>query len=187
MDHVVALLDPDHERLVARLSLELTDALSIDVAGAAKGPPHITLVSYRGLAPDTATRALAPVARDADPLTVRAHGYGMFTGDANTDLSLHVMVVRTRALDELQHRTYNALVDAGGNPAGTTHPSVWTPHITLLDHGLTPALLGRAVELLAHRPHRSWTIEVASLTVTRRAAGGGTTSPTPCPFTVNLG
>jgi 2'-5' RNA ligase len=187
MDHVIALLDADHERLVAGLSLELAGALSIDVAGAAHGPPHITLVSYTGLSPGAASRALTPVARETGPVSVRAHGYGVFTGDADTDLSLHVMVVRTRPLDELHRRTHAALAHAGARPAGTTDPAVWTPHITLLDHGLTPSLLGRAVELLAHRPHRSWTIDVTSLTVARRALGAGAVPPVAPRLTVGLG
>jgi hypothetical protein len=54
---------------------------------------------------------------------------------------------------------------------------VWTPHITLLDLGLNPRLLGDAVEILARRPHRTWTITLESLTVTRRH-GGVDTEPT---------
>jgi 2'-5' RNA ligase len=184
MDHLIALLDADHERLLARLSLELATALSIDVPGRSTGP-HITLVSYTDLAPVAAARALKPVARATAPLTLRAHGYGLFTGDAHTDLSLHVMVVRTRALDELQHRSHAALVDAGACVDGISEPGVWTPHITLLDRGLTPALLGRAVEMLAARPHRSWTITVASLAVTRRASTAEATASSR--LTVELG
>lgn len=107
------------------------------------------------------------------PLTVRAHGYGMFTGEAATDLSLHVMVVRTRPLDDLHRRTRAALVAAGACPAGHTDPNVWTPHITLLDRSLIPESLARAVEALAHSPHRSWTVTVTALTVSRRGQNGG--------------
>jgi 2'-5' RNA ligase len=141
-------------------------------------------VSYTGLAPEAAARALTPVARSTEPLRVRAHGYGLFTGDEDTDLSLHVMVVRTRALDELQHRCHVALAEAGACVDGISRPAVWTPHVTLLDHSLTPELLGRAVELLARRPHRRWTISLASLAVARRqradAAG-------PTRLTIDLG
>jgi hypothetical protein len=55
---------------------------------------------------------------------------------------------------------------------------VWTPHITVLDRGLTPTLLGRAVELLAARPHRSWRVGIATLAVTRRAAAEATGTDT---------
>ncbi|HET6966855.1 MAG TPA: 2'-5' RNA ligase family protein [Ornithinibacter sp.] len=171
IDHLIAPLDPDHDALVARLSRELAADLSIDPANAVTAP-HITLVSYTGLSPRAAARALAPVARTTAALTVRAHGYGVFTGDVDTDLSLHVMVVRTRALDELQRRGHAALAAAGACLAGTTDPDVWTPHITLLGRGLTPPLLGRAVELLAHRPHRSWTVGISAVALTRRDAAG---------------
>ena len=174
MDHVIALPDADHERIVTRLSHELATALSIELAGAAQGPPHITLVSYTGLHPDAAARALSAVTADVAPFTVRAHGYGVFTGDEPADLSLHVMVVRTRALDELHRRIHAALAAAGARLAGITRPSVWTPHITLIDQGLTPTLLGQAIELLARRPHRRWSIAVSSLVVASRADGDGT-------------
>jgi 2'-5' RNA ligase len=169
MDHVIARLDADHERVVTELSHELAELLAIEPTGAAQGPPHITLVSYTGLDPTPAAAALAPVVRGARrPLAVRAHGYGMFTGDRASDLSLHVMVVRTRELDRLHRRTHAALGAAGACLAGNTDPGVWTPHITLLDRGLTPAKLGRAVEALAQRSHRSWTVGLTALAVTGR-------------------
>jgi hypothetical protein len=96
----------------------------------------------------------------------------MFTGDRDTDLSLHVMVVRTRELDRLHRRAHAALTAAGACMAGNTDPGVWTPHITLVDRGLTPARLGRAVEALAQRPHRSWTVGLTALAVTRRGPRG---------------
>lgn len=167
MDHLIAPMDTDHEQLFADLAGDLADALSIGVPNRSTGP-HITLVSYTGLAPEAAVRALGPVARATEPLRVRAHGYGLFTGDEDTDLSLHVVVVRTRELDELQRRSRAALVEAGACVDGISQPAVWTPHVTLLDHSLTPELLGRAVELLARRPHRRWTITLASLAVARR-------------------
>jgi len=43
------------------------------------------------------------------------------------------------------------------------------PHVTLLDRGLTPHLLGRAVEVLARRPHRTWSIIVGSVAIGCRA------------------
>jgi 2'-5' RNA ligase len=178
MDHVTALLDLDHDREVRRLTCELADSLGIDEAAVRRGRPHITLVSYTGLDAEAAVAALAPVARDLAPVWVRAHGYGVFTGDTASELSLHVMVVRTRPLDELHRRIRAALVAAGGTPDGTTDPKVWTPHITVLDRGLTPTLLGRAVELLAARPHRSWRVGIATLAVTRRAAAEATGTDT---------
>lgn len=168
MDHVVAPLDLDHARVVAQLAHDLADELGIDVDRAAPRLPHITLVSYRGLDPVTTAAVLTPAVGALAPFIVRAHGYGVFAGDADSDLSLHVMVVRTRALDELHRRVHRALRDAGARMAGTTDPSAWTPHITLLDRGLTPRLLAGAVEILTCRPHRSWSVPVSSVAVARR-------------------
>jgi 2'-5' RNA ligase superfamily len=168
MDHVIAPLDADHTRVVAALSVDLAAALCIPPNEAVPRPPHITIASYAGLELANAAAAVAPVLAALAPFTVRAHGYGIFTGDSDTDLSLHVMVVRTRALDVLHGSVHAALGDAGARLAGTTKPSVWSPHITLLDRGLTPRLLGQAVEVLARRPHRTWSIGLETLAVVRR-------------------
>jgi hypothetical protein len=66
---------------------------------------------------------------------------------------------------------HHALARAGADVAGTTGSAAWTPHITLLDRGLTPQLVGRSVELLTCRPHRSWSVPIDALTVTRRGDG----------------
>ncbi|HEX6239194.1 MAG TPA: 2'-5' RNA ligase family protein [Acidimicrobiales bacterium] len=164
MDHVIAPLDPDHVAAAGRLSTDLAASLSMD-PGCATSGLHITLVSYQDLAPAEAGRVVAHVAGRVAPLTVRAHGYGVFTGDGDSDLSLHVIVVRNAALDRLHARVHAALSDAGATMDGLTRPEVWTPHITLLDRHLDPALLGRAVELLARRPHRSWSVPITSLAI----------------------
>jgi 2'-5' RNA ligase len=168
MDHVIAPLDADHARAVTRLAEDLAAALAVAPEAVSVRTPHITVASYTGLEPARAAAALGPVAAATRPFTVRAHGYGVFTGDADSDLSLYVVVVRSRALDELHGRVHASLDAAGACVAGTTHPSVWSPHVTVLDRGLTPSLLGRAIEVLAHRPHRTWSIAVASLTIASR-------------------
>jgi 2'-5' RNA ligase len=171
MDHVVAPLDPDHARVVAGLATGLAAELGIDPGATTPRRPHVTVASYSGLAPTATVDALRPAVAPIAPFSVRAHGYGVFAGDCDTDLSLHVMVVRTGTLDRLHRRVHHALAQAGACVAGTTAPSAWTPHITLLDRGLTPRLLGDAVEMLTRRPHRSWTVPVAAVAVTRRGTG----------------
>jgi 2'-5' RNA ligase len=174
VDHVVAPLDPDHAGVVAQLSHDLAADLGIDPERGAPRRPHITVASYTGLEPVRAAAALAPVLAVVAPFTVRAHGYGVFAGDSDNDLSLHVMVVRTGALDDLHLRVHRSLCAAGACVAGTTGPAAWTPHITLLDRGLTPRLLGDAVEILTRRSHRTWSVPVTSVTVARRGAREGT-------------
>ena len=173
MDHVVAPLDRDHARVVAQLSHTLAVELGIDPDGSVPRRPHITVASYIGVEPAAAAATLEPAVAAVAPFTVRAHGYGVFAGDSDHGLSLHVMVVRSRDLDHLHRVVDRALAAAGACVAGTTRPSIWTPHITLLDTGLTPRLLGDAVEILTCRPHRTWTVPVASVTVARRGADLG--------------
>jgi 2'-5' RNA ligase len=170
VDHVIAPLDADHAAVVARLSAELAAALALAPDSAARRP-HITLSSYTGLDPADAAAAVDPVLAQLAPLVVRAHGYGVFAGDNDNDLSLHVMVVRDRSLDELHDAVDAALCGAGACVAGSTRSSVWTPHVTLLDRGLTARSLGQAVALLACRAHRTWTIRLDSLVVGARRAG----------------
>jgi 2'-5' RNA ligase len=171
MDHVVIPLAPSHRQSVMRLAAELAAVTGCGRA-ALPSSPHITLASYRDLELPAAVEALAPVASVTSPFTVRAHAYGMFTGDQPRDLSLHVMVVRTPQLDELHRRIHLALHQAGAHSDGLTEPRVWTPHITLLDRDLTPDRLARAVEVLASRPHCSWSVAVEAITVGPRSGPG---------------
>jgi 2'-5' RNA ligase len=175
VEHIVVPLDPVHARAVADLARRLATAVGCAPA-AAPAHPHVTLASYRGVPPATAVAALEPVVAALAPFTVRAHGYGMFTGDHPEDLSLHVMVVRTAALDDLHGRVHRALYGVGAQTGGLTEARVWTPHITLIERHLTPARLGRAVELLAAREHRSWSIPVAAV------AAGPRTGRRPAPL-----
>jgi 2'-5' RNA ligase len=177
--HVIVPLDADHAHAVAQIAADLAAALAAPPEILASTSPHITLASYTGLETDRVIAALAPVAATTEPFTLRAHGYGVFAGDADADLSLHVMAVRTRELDELHRRVHAALAAAGACLAGNTHPSVWSPHVTVLDRGLTPRLVGRAVEVLARRPHRTWSIDVDSLVIAARRGD-------PCPWQVEL-
>lgn len=173
MDHVIAPLDADHVRAVDRLAAHLAECLAPSGDVLAAPSPHITVVSYTGLPPERAAAALQPVLAATPPFTVHAHGYGVYTGDEDVDLSLHVVVVRTRVLDELHRKVHAALDAAGACVGGTTAPDVWSPHVTLLARGLTPQVLGRAIEVLARRPHRSWTIGVDALAIATRHHGRG--------------
>ena len=69
----------------------------------------------------------------------------------------HARVVTELAVD---HRR-------AGDRSGGRRPG--HPHVTLLDRGLTPHLLGRAVEVLAGRPQRTWSITVGSVAIGCRA------------------
>jgi 2'-5' RNA ligase len=165
LDHVVVPLGPMHARAVAVLARRLAPVVGPSVCVPAVA--HLTLVSFRGLARPDAVAALRPVAVAAAPFAVHAHGYGVFAGDGPNRLSLHVTVVRTSALDALHQRVRAALAGGGATLDGVTEPAVWTPHVTLLGEGLTPAVLARAIELLVARPHPSWDVEVAAMAVSR--------------------
>ena len=157
MDHVIAPLDAGHARVVGELASGVAN-----VAGISQLPidvnPHITLVACGGLSHDALSAAVESVVADMEPITVTAHGYGMFTGPDPLDLSLHVPVVRTRELDTLHRRLCQALHQAGAEIAGWSTPELWLPHITLVDRDLDPARIARATAWLSYRRHPSWRI-----------------------------
>jgi 2'-5' RNA ligase len=157
VQHVVAPLDPDHRRVAQALAGEALEAAGASGCPPLR-PPHLTLVSYEGLAPAAAVAAVRTVAAAAAPIVVRAHGYGIFAGDVPSELCLFVPVVRDADLDGLQRRLRTALEAAGATVDGQSRPAVWTPHVTLLDRCLDPSRLAHAMERLAQRPHPSWNV-----------------------------
>jgi 2'-5' RNA ligase len=165
VDHVVIPLDADHaaalEELVAGVAAAAGTLLPMG-----RSEPHITLLAHQGLPADQVAAAVAPVAGAVRPFSVHAHGYGLFTGDEASDLSLHVPVVRDRQLDGLHRALASALTEAGAEVAGWSAPGWWSPHVTLLDRELDPAALGRAVAWLAQRHHPSWRIPVERVALT---------------------
>jgi 2'-5' RNA ligase len=167
VDHVVIPLDRDHGAVLAVLADDLARAAGLP-APAEDRHAHVTVVSYAGLGRSAALEAARAVAADSAPLVVHAHGYGFFTGDDPTGLSLHVPVVRTALLDALHQRVCAALHRAGAQVAGWSEPDIWSPHITLVDRGLDPARLGAGAAWLARRHHPSWNIPVDRLQVIGR-------------------
>ena len=158
MDHLVIPLDRNHTEPLTELVRGVAAAVGeaeVDVS-----EPHITLVAHSGLAADVARTVTMPVVAATRPFSVRAHGYGFFTGSEPSALSLHVPVTRTPALDKLHRRICAALRRAGAEVAPWSGPTLWSPHITLLDRNLDAERLGRAAAWLAARRHPSWQIPV---------------------------
>ena len=175
MDHVVIPLDDDHERATTSTVAAMSAAVGATIHPAQRRV-HITLVAYDGISRVTAHHAVEAAVADASGFVVHAHGYGFFCGPDGQDLSLHVPVVRSPALDVLHGAIHGALVSAGAEVAGSTDPCCWSPHITLVEAGLDPDSLGACSGWLAAAPpsilenpgepspHRGWGIR-------RRGAG----------------
>lgn len=163
VDHLLLPLDDTHEEAIGRVVDGLAEVVGTDLRSA--WCPHLTLVSYARLPPDEAAGAIAWVAAATAPPSLHAHGYGFFAGHDPVELSLHVPVVRTRALDDLHRSLFDALIEAGAEVAGWCTPDVWSPHLTLVDRSLTPESLGAAVSWLARRPHPSWRLTADAVAV----------------------
>src|SRR5690348_11778689 len=111
MDHVVIPLDRDHVGSLALVAEGLAAGIGLSAA-AATAWPHITLAAHYGLAEDE-LGSVEQLAAATTPFTVHAHGFGFFTGDRPTSLSLHVPVVRSPELDALHRRICDALHQCG--------------------------------------------------------------------------
>ena len=163
MDHLVIPLDRNHTEPVDELAQGV--AAAIGVTKVESVDPHITLIAHSGISAAAVRKAISPVVAATEPFAVHAHGYGFFTGDEPSDLSLHVPVARTPALSNLHRQLSAALRRAGADLAGWSASAFWSPHITLLDRCLAPESLGRAVEWLAQRHHPSWEVPVDRVTL----------------------
>lgn len=162
--HVLAPLDPDHDAAATALARSAAGAAGLDPA-AVPGQHHLSLVVAVAVDRPRLERALAALAGATPPLLVRAHGYGVFCDREPAGNSLHVPVVRTPALEALRRGVEGAVRAGGGEPAGWTDAEHWSPHVTLLDHDLTPARLAAAVAHLAARHHPSWVVRLERLVV----------------------
>jgi hypothetical protein len=168
VDHVVIPLDGDHVGALRHLRRRV---------GASPGDGgHVTLVSFEGVDRGVALDALRRATTGVAPFAVRAHGYGLFVGDAG-ELSLHVPVVRDDALNTLHRGVVWSLRDAGASIAGWTEPPVWSPHVTIVSESLTVGELAVAVRALAEHAHPSWHVPVRQLELVpgRRELAAGRT------------
>lgn len=164
LDHIVVPIGRDHAEAITALVSDVEAAAGVTQSGA--WLPHVSLVAYDDLSRDAAVRAVRGSLADTAPFVMHAHGYGFFTGDRPSDLSLYVPVVRAAALDALHARLWGALGLAGARRAGWSAPDHWSPHLTIVDRTLDPQALGTAVTHLARRHHPSWSIPVDRVLLT---------------------
>lgn len=165
VDHLVIPLGRDHLRATEGLAAGAAAAAGLDYRPGETGG-HVTVLAYEDLDRAGARRAVEAVVSTTAPFSIHAHGYGFFTGDEPSDLSLRVPVVRTAVLDTFHARLWVALIRAGAGVARWCTPDLWSPHITLLDRALDPGRLGATAGWLARRHHPSWSIIVDSVALT---------------------
>lgn len=155
----------DHRRAIDTLVAGAVAATGIEHLAEAP-EPHVSLLAYEGVSRTAAAKAIEATLEATPPFVIHAHGYGFFTGDHPTNLTLHVPVVRAAALDRLHGELWAALRGVGAEVAPWSSPELWTPHLTLLDRALDPPALGAAAAWLARRHHPSWHILVDRVTLT---------------------
>ena len=150
-------------QLHARLDIERSHPLA---------RPHLTLAAVHG-EPDPAIlrSALAPLVEAWPPFPVTTAGYGVFTGHSATSPVLHLAVTRTPRLSRLQASLVEVLTGGGYDVDGLFDPEHWRPHVTLGDHGLTPAAVGEAIRHLVEGRRGHWTLEVDNVSMLAEGPG----------------
>ncbi|WP_434995177.1 2'-5' RNA ligase family protein [Arthrobacter sp. Ld5] len=146
-DSVELLLDPPSELVL------LEDWAVLEAAGlpnqsrhlSFSNSPHVTLAAA-GRIDDRYDARLADAARGG-PTELAAAGFLVFPTRRRYVLARQV--IGSDALTGLHRRIWAAL-EGVDDPAPTTVPGAWTPHITL-GHGLTADQLATAIGLLRDR------------------------------------
>jgi 2'-5' RNA ligase len=134
--------------------------------------PHLTLAAVHGPAEAGRLRSvLGPVVEAWPSFPVTSAGYGVFIGHGASSPVLHLAVTRTPRLSSLQAAVVGVLTGAGYEVDGLFDPEHWRPHVTLGDHGLTPALVGEAMRHLVEGRRGRWTLLVDNVSMLAEGSG----------------
>jgi hypothetical protein len=162
---VTSILDDRHRDIVEEIWSDL-EGVGIERDRAIPAP-HLSYQSG-----DYDVEALWPalerLAGATSPFTVRTSGLGVFGGA--TPL-LYVPIVRTEQLSEFHRLLWAAIGSACRNAADFYWLDDWVPHITLAAGDVSPARLGRAVEILSTRNLR-WSVPIDNLAYFEAGYGG---------------
>jgi 2'-5' RNA ligase len=153
---VASVLDERHRALVEDVWTDLEGA-GIKAARTMSTPHFAYQVGDYDV--DALYPALERLAAATAPFTVQAAGVGVFGGSQPV---LYVPLVRTEALSEFHRLLWGAIGNACRNAADFYWLEEWVPHVTLAAEGLTPSIVGRAVEVLSARSMR-WSVTVDNL------------------------
>lgn len=158
---IVTLLDEAHYGMVEELWLEFERKFGVSWLSRRIPYPHISFhvaEEYR-IAPVEA--ALSALAGETAPFKVKVAGLGIFT---SAEPVLVLNVVRSRELDSLQRRIWNAVDGMAAGVLAYYRPENWMPHITLAQGDLTDTRLPRLVGALMNRRF-DWEIMINNVTL----------------------
>lgn len=155
---VVSLLDDKYDAEVRRLWAELDKTCGIRSLLVAP-IPHFSYHVAKGYDLGALEALLKQAASQTTPFEVSTAGLGLFTGTAPV---LHVPVVRTPRLTEVQQHLLQGVLPLSQEPLPHYLPENWMPHITIGHGDFAPTRLARAIRLLAPQAF-NWTIPVTNL------------------------
>lgn len=112
-------------------------------------PPHLSYHVADRYDLDRLMPRIREIAASAPPLTVRAEGVGLFTGDYPV---IFLPVIRDHRLSELHARLWQTADDCAKGSSPYYHPDSWTPHITIAAGTMTADDIAAVMCVMAGHP-----------------------------------
>jgi 2'-5' RNA ligase len=163
-DCIAVWLASDARTTIERVWAELESLGACREHGHAS--PHLTLAIVKRHTDSDQVRAVvrhsAPM---FSPFPVTSAGYGVFLGHGGESPVIHLSITRTPRLSALHDTIVRSLSNEQIEIDGQYLPEHWRPHVTLADAGLTPPLIGAAIQHLVANAPRHLTFEVDNVSV----------------------
>ncbi|GAB4581400.1 MAG: hypothetical protein Fur0022_41470 [Anaerolineales bacterium] len=159
MHGIVSLLNPTHSIKVETLWTRLETHCGLK--GVKVTPiPHFSWQVTKDYDFDALKPAMAKLAAELSPFTIRTAGLGIFTGKG--DIVLYINLVKDETLLKLHQSIWDAALPYTTNPIAYYAPENWMPHITLGHGDVDENGLACATRLLAHEDF-NWQIPIDNL------------------------
>ena len=142
---VVSVLDPADRARVLQLQ-EVWTTVSGSRPTIPLLPPHLSYHVADRYDLDRLLPRIRAIAAAAPPLTVRAEGVGLFTGDYPV---IFLPVIRDARLSELHTALWQVAEAVAEGSSPYYHPDSWTPHITLAAGTMTADDIAEVMRVMA--------------------------------------
>jgi hypothetical protein len=103
--------------------------------------------------------AMNEIGRHIAPITVRATGLGLFSGEKPV---VYLPVVKTQALCDLHNLIWERFCRVGQGVSELYNPEHWVPHISLVYEDLLPGKMGPLMEWLGFQTF-NWEMRIDNL------------------------
>ena len=159
MHGIVSILDPPHYEKVEQIWSQLETNCGLKGVKVT-AIPHFSWQVTLDYDFDALKPAMAKLASELSPFTVRTTGLGIFTG--KTDIVLYINLVKDEALLRLHQTIWHAALPYTTRPIPYYAPENWMPHITIGHGDVDEDRLACATRLLG-REDFNWQIPIDNL------------------------